>query len=87
MSARFRSPDMLRTYASCVDAFNGKHGTLFTKGMTPNISNSLGAYFWQGFDGVATNRMSLASRWDAASRKTLAYAAYRAGSDCAGGRA
>lgn len=69
--APFRDAGMLRAYEACVAAYRAKGAAYLAEG------NSAADMFRRGFTGTHTGV------WDAASRKTLAYAHFRAGQDCA----
>lgn len=67
----FRDAAMRRSYEACVAAYREKGSAYMVEG------NSAAGMFRRGFTGQH------AGTWDAASRKTVAYAAFRAGQDCA----
>lgn len=56
--------------------FAARHRNLFQADGARSRGNSVADMFWRGFDGVVLGGM-----WDAASKKTLAYAYWRAGQD------
>lgn len=68
----FRDTGMRRMYDTCVSAYKSGNA-----GMARGAGNSAATMFWRGFDG------SHVGKWDAASRRSLAYAQFRAGQDCA----
>lgn len=67
----FRDDGMRRVYDGCVAAYRAKGAAYMAEG------NSGAVMFRRGFDG------SHVGKWDASSRKTFAYAQFRAGQDCA----
>jgi hypothetical protein len=69
--APFRDAGMLRAYAACVEAYRAKGAAYMAEG------NSAAGMFRRGFTGEHVGT------WDSASRKTVAYAYFRAGQDCA----
>lgn len=69
--APFRDLGMRRGYEACVEAYRAKGAAYMEEG------NSAAGMFRRGFTGAHVGK------WDAASRKTLAYAQFRAGQDCA----
>jgi hypothetical protein len=78
--AAFRDPLMRRAYDDCVASYASKSPLLFAADGR-RAGNSASHMFWRGYDGKKV------SVWDAASRRTFAYAQFRAGQDCAANRA
>lgn len=76
MANRFRNPVMRREYDALVQAYREGAAILFTKDGRRCRGNAWATNFWLGFDDH--NR----DQWDRLSRKTLAYAHWRAGQDC-----
>lgn len=77
MANPFRDPMMRAVFAEDVAAFERRSSALFMANGRPKTSHSRGIYFWQGFENVRPEA------WDAASRRQLGYADYRAGRHCA----
>lgn len=82
---RFRDPTMRAQYDAAVKAFEVKHRNLFMpngeRRRSPNMGSSFATYFWKGFDGAP--QVGIGNFTDADSRKTVAYAYWRAGQDMA----
>jgi hypothetical protein len=72
--AAFRDAGMRSVYAGCVAAYRAKGAAYMAEG------NSAAVMFRRGFTGTPVGSLLA---WDAASRKTFAYAQFRAGQDCA----
>jgi hypothetical protein len=73
----FRDPWMRAVFADDVAAFKRRTSALFTADGRRNTNHSRGIDFWLGFDNIGPEA------WDAASRRQLGYASYRAGQYCA----
>jgi hypothetical protein len=76
----FRDKTLRTNYDAAVLCFETKHRDLFYPDGTECHGSSFASYFWKGFHGVSGKGLV---RFDAASKKTLAYAFWRAGQDCA----
>lgn len=78
---RFRDPIMRSYYDSGVHAYETRHRDLFLpsgeRRRAGSYGSSFATMFWQGYDGTVFGR-----GWDAAGRKTVGYAVWRAGRDC-----
>lgn len=77
MSNRFKDKVMRNEYDAAMLMFVTKHRNLFLPDGSRCTGNGVASSFWRGFDGVVMGY------WDAASKKTLAYAHWRAGQDAA----
>jgi len=81
MSNPFRDKTMRREYDSAVRAYRTRSsavGAFFDKeGARRPPGSTFATFFWHGYDGVSPGR------WDAASRKMVCYAYWRAGRDMA----
>jgi hypothetical protein len=75
MTNRFRDPAMRRQYDACVASFRIRHPDLIRTSGTRCRGNGFATYFWRGYDGLTR------PVWDTNSRRTPAYACYRAGQD------
>jgi len=65
--------DMLRRqFDACLHCHEIKHRDLVRPDGTPHRGNTIATWFWRGYEGVKPN-------WDAGSRQSAAYAAFRAG--------
>lgn len=70
----FRRPDMRQAFAAAVRMFQTKHKNFFlVDGVTAHRQNSWAGLFWAGYSGHTVYR------WDAAGRRTPAYATWKAG--------
>lgn len=69
----FRTRFMRDNFDRVVNAYHTKHKDLIRKDGTRHNGNSWATTFWRGYDGI------LPGSWDAASRKTAAYAVWCAG--------
>lgn len=78
MDNPFRDKMMRAVFADDVAAFERRSSALFMADGSRNTNHSRGIEFWRGFDNVRPEA------WDAASRRQLGYADYRAGRHCAG---
>lgn len=76
MANRFSDPTLHREYEAVMQMFATKHRNLFQANGARSMGNSIAGMFWRGFDGIV-----LGGAWDAASKKTLGYAHWRAGQD------
>lgn len=76
MPNRFRDPTLRKEYAAAAEAYRSKHRNLFLPDGSRCYGSGMASSFWRGFDGTV-----LGSGWDAASKKTLSYAYWRAGHD------
>lgn len=76
MANPFRDPVMRRAYASALAHHTIQHRTLFYEGQ-PHRLNGIAGPFWRGYHGEQ------AEQWDAAFRRTIAYAYWSAGRDAA----
>lgn len=74
MSNRFRNPMWRRQYDACLNCFHIRHKDLIHPSGIRNRGNDVADYFWRGYDHIKMN-------WDARSRQSPVYAAYRAGED------
>ncbi len=79
MTNRFKDPTLRNEYDNATRCFETKHRNLFCSDGSRSMGNSMASFFWRGFDGTQFG----AGFTDAASKKILAYAYYRAGQDCA----
>lgn len=79
MTNRFKDPTLRKEYDNATTCFKAKHRNLFCADGSRSMGNSMASFFWRGFDGTQFG----AGFTDAASKKILAYAYYRAGQDCA----
>lgn len=71
----FRDPTMRAHFYEMVRGFAEQHRDIGTPSQRCR-GNSFAGAFWLGYDGVTEGRGNFR---DAASRKTIAYACYRAG--------
>lgn len=69
----FRDPGMRTHYEGAIRAFEA--GSLGAAGGVRQRGNGGASAFWQGYDGIG------ADQWDAASKKMIVYAYWRAGRD------
>ncbi len=69
----FRTKFMRANFDAVVAAYETKHKDLVRPDGTRHKGNSWATTFWRGYDNV------LPGSWDAESRKTAAYAVWRAG--------
>lgn len=69
----FRAAIMRAQFDGLVRAYDTKHRDLITADGLRNRGNGAAGPFWLGYDGLARER------WNAASRKMIAWACYRAG--------
>lgn len=74
----FKDPTLAGHYAGMVRGFETGNRDVGTPAARCS-GNSFASAFWKGFDGITAG---LGNFRDRASRKTLAYACYRAGQDC-----
>jgi hypothetical protein len=86
MTNRFKDPTMRANYEGAVKAYEMQHRDLFWNGQRRGKDgvthgSSLSTFFWRGFDNVGA--IGNGGKWDAESKRTLVYAYYRAGQDCA----
>lgn len=81
MSNRFRDPTLRKEYDAVAQMYVTKHRNLFAPNGERSNGNSVACFFWRGFDGTV-----MGSGWDAESKKTLAYAYWRAGQDAKASR-
>lgn len=70
----FRSKFMRTNYDSVVSGYDKKHKNFVSPSGARCVGNALATAFWRGFDNISQN-------WDAASKQTPVYAAWRAGRD------
>ncbi len=77
MGNNFRNKAMRGQYDEFVRHFETRAKVLFHEGV-PHRGNSWAGTFWGGYAGYDRG----AFNFDAAAKKTLAYAIYRAGQDC-----
>lgn len=74
MPNRFKTPALRKQYDACVKCYRSRHRDLVRPDGTPHLGNGWASHFWRGYKRTPLN-------WDAPSRKTFAYACYRAGED------
>ena len=75
MSNRFRDLTMRRQYDACLLSFRTRHPDLIRPSGVRCRGNATATHFWRGYEG------RVRPTWDANSRRTPAYACYRAGQD------
>lgn len=75
MKNPFRNKMMREAYDSCMEMVMLNHPTLFNRDGSRCTENGIGSMFWRGYDGTKFG----AGFIDPASKRTLAYAYYRAG--------
>lgn len=75
----FKDPTLKSAFDELVREFTVKHRNLFNTDGQPKKGNSHAEYFWRGFEGEPIGMGFV----DNASKKTLAYAYWRAGQLCA----
>ena len=82
MANRFKDKTLRNEYDALTLMYKTKHRNLFLESgdrrRSPNLGSTVATMFWQGFDGVV-----MGTGWDTESKKTLAYAYWRAGQDAA----
>jgi hypothetical protein len=71
----FKDAVMRRQFDACIHCYDTKHRDLIRADGGRHTGNAVANFFWQGFDGAGRDR------WDAASRKMIAWACYRAGEE------
>lgn len=76
MPNRFKDATMRREYDSVMHMFWTKHRNLFLPNGERSTGSSVSSFFWQGYDGKV-----MGAGWDAASKKMIGYAYWRAGQD------
>jgi hypothetical protein len=69
----FKDRTLHNMFKNCVRLYDERHRDLIYPDGRRCRGNSGATYFWRGYDGVARKN------WDAASRKMIAWACYRAG--------
>lgn len=77
MPNRFKDPTLRKEYDSVMGMYKAKHRSLFYADGSRCLGSSMASAFWRGFNGTTFG----AGFIDSASRKTLAYACWRAGQD------
>lgn len=73
----FREKMMRSQWEAAVLGYSTQHRNFFHASGARCQGNSFANAFWAGFDGMTTGR----GNYDRASRRTIAYAYYRAGQD------
>ena len=76
MPNRFKDVTMRREYDAAMHMFWSKHRNLFQSTGERSTGSSMASFFWQGYDGKV-----MGIGWDAASKKMIGYAYWRAGQD------
>jgi hypothetical protein len=77
---KFKDKTLRREYDAAVLAYRTSHPSLFHTGGQENRGSSFATAFWNGFHGLAGVAHY---NFDRAGKRTLTYAHWRAGQDCA----
>jgi hypothetical protein len=77
----FKDRMMRMEYEAAIRAYDVKHKSLFLSNgdrrTVGHYGSAFATYFWKGYDGVIPGN----GRWDAASKRMIAYALWCAGRD------
>lgn len=76
MANQFSNPVLRNQYEAMFSKYHRRHSDLFTPEGVPHNGAGGGQAFWLGYHGK-----TFGSGFDAASKKTPAYASWRAGQD------